>query len=300
MDPRSLTTKATPSPLTFQRPPTSQRPTIERPSSPALMMHCDINMNYTVDKNEMVDYSSFGAPPNKTVDDCPPNSNDVTFASFGVRSDVIEEDDDDLNPFSSKSRTYRQLQNQINRHHRQNRHSQQSREEDEAVTSLPLINGTAKVTSLPPPKREEVTSLVPATEEATSHQHVCVRCNQSFSADHLLWFHLREHIPRRDRFLCPHCPFVCRDSLSLGQHLHDCHSRSLRCNVCFRFVAESRAGLSRHMFTCHIYKKSKVKRWPRFDSSETTSSEAKKIVASNAPSSINSSTLKSAANRIQT
>jgi len=97
----------------------------------------------------------------------------------------------------------------------------------------------------------------------------CGNCGQTFVDDHHLYFHLRVHIPRELRRLCPHCPFVSAETCRLENHLKDQHLTAIRCNVCSVQVGDTRAELSSHLYTCHIVKKTKSRvHWPRFDSDQ--------------------------------
>ena len=104
----------------------------------------------------------------------------------------------------------------------------------------------------------------------------CGNCDQTFPQDHLLYFHLRVHIPRQLRWLCPHCPFVSTDASRLEAHLKDKHLVSIRCNVCSARVGDTRADLSSHLYSCHIVKKTRARltRWPRFDSDDPPAKDA--------------------------
>ena len=108
------------------------------------------------------------------------------------------------------------------------------------------------------------------TTASVSEEHLlkCGNCDQTFPQDHLLYFHLRVHIPRQHRWLCPHCPYVSTDAGRLEAHLQEKHLVSIRCNVCLASVGDTRADLSSHLYSCHIVKKTRarVSRWPRFDS----------------------------------
>lgn len=80
----------------------------------------------------------------------------------------------------------------------------------------------------------------------------CGTCDSRFKSDHMLWFHIRVHIPRHKRCLCPFCPFVSMEIPSLEKHLKANHLSRIVCNVCRYYVATSRADLSRHVFRDHI------------------------------------------------
>jgi len=98
----------------------------------------------------------------------------------------------------------------------------------------------------------------------------CGICQMVFTEDHQLYFHLRVHIPRQERRLCPHCPFVSDDGPGLEEHLREKHFRGIRCTVCKAHVGDTRADLSSHLYSCHIVKKTRNKPWPRFDSADST------------------------------
>jgi len=87
----------------------------------------------------------------------------------------------------------------------------------------------------------------------------CASCGCKFVRDYQLWWHWRDHIPRRDRHLCHLCPFVSNEANSLKQHVHRCHETPLggvACNVCQgAFVAKDRNDLSRHIFRSHMFDK---------------------------------------------
>jgi hypothetical protein len=87
----------------------------------------------------------------------------------------------------------------------------------------------------------------------------CASCGCKFVRDYQLWWHWRDHIPRRDRHLCHLCPFVSNEANSLKQHVHRCHETPLggvACNVCQgAFVAKDRDDLSRHIFRSHMFDK---------------------------------------------
>ena len=87
----------------------------------------------------------------------------------------------------------------------------------------------------------------------------CASCGCKFVRDYQLWWHWRDHIPRRDRHLCHLCPFVSNEANSLKQHVHRCHETltgGVACNVCQgAFVAKDRDDLSRHIFRSHMFDK---------------------------------------------
>jgi len=87
----------------------------------------------------------------------------------------------------------------------------------------------------------------------------CASCGSKFVRDYQLWWHWRDHIPRRDRHLCHLCPFVSNEANSLKQHIHRCHETltgGVACNVCQgAFIAKDRDDLSRHIFRSHMFDK---------------------------------------------
>ena len=83
---------------------------------------------------------------------------------------------------------------------------------------------------------------------------VCSTCDCKFKSTHTLWLHIRIHIPRHERLLCPFCPFVSVKVQDLEAHLGENHLTGIVCRVC-PYVATSRADLSNHVFRKHIRNK---------------------------------------------